>query len=233
MNGVIRTGLVGALATTALLAATGTMASVRSESDIALDTNPTSAFWQGARPVVTDQNNYGKQVPGFSMEVRSRWTDGNLYFLFTCSYQELYLKPNPVTATETNELWNWDVAEVFIGSDFKNILRYREFEVSPQGEWVDLDIDRSKSHPEDGWKWNSGFQVFARIDSSNKIWYAAMRIPWAAIDPRPPKPGAEFRMNLYLSEGPPKNHKSLTWQPTMEANFHVPQRFGLLKLESK
>src|ERR1700689_2477267 len=125
MSSVIRTGLVGALATGALLAATGSMASVRTESDIALDTNPTSSFWQGARPVVTDRNNYGKQVPGFSMEVRSRWTDGNLYFLFTSSYQELYLKPNPVTASETNELWNWDVAEVFIGSNFKNILPYR------------------------------------------------------------------------------------------------------------
>ena len=42
---------------------------------------------------------------------------------------------------ETNELWNWDVAEVFIGSDFKNIRRYREFEVSPQAEWVDLDLN--------------------------------------------------------------------------------------------
>ena len=42
---------------------------------------------------------------------------------------------------ETNELWNWDVAEVFIGSDFKNIRRYKEFEVSPQAEWVDLDIN--------------------------------------------------------------------------------------------
>ena len=42
---------------------------------------------------------------------------------------------------ETNELWNWDVAEVFIGSDFKNIRRYKEFEVSPQAEWVDLDVN--------------------------------------------------------------------------------------------
>lgn len=209
------------------------MASVRAESDVALDTNPSSSFWQDARPVLADKNNFGKPVPGFATEVRSRWTAGNLYFLFSCPYQELYLKPNPVTAKETNELWNWDVAEVFIGSDFKNIRRYREFEISPQGEWVDLDIDRSKPHPEDGWAWNSGFEVSARIDGSKKIWYAAMRIPWAAIDSHPPQAGSEFRMNLYRSQGPPANHKSITWQPTMDANFHVPERFGLLKLESK
>jgi hypothetical protein len=227
----IATGLF--LLSTALLASTGTVVSVRAEGDVALDTNPSSSFWQDARPVVADRDNFGKPVPGFATEVRSRWTGGNLYFLFICPYQELYLKPHPVTASETNELWNWDVAEVFIGSDFKNIRRYREFEISPQGEWVDLDIDRSKPHPEDGWLWNSGFQVSARIDPSSKIWYAAMRIPWAAIDSRPPQVGAEFRINLYRSQGPPGNHKWITWQPTMDASFHVPERFGLLKLESK
>jgi hypothetical protein len=45
----------------------------------------------------------------------------------------LYLKPNPVVARETNELWKWDVAEVFVGSDFQNIRRYKEFEVSAAG----------------------------------------------------------------------------------------------------
>ena len=47
--------------------------------------------------------------------------------------------------------------------------------MSPQGEWVDLDIDLAKPHHEDGWTWNSGFVVAARIDSAAKIWYGAMR----------------------------------------------------------
>jgi len=233
MNSLTRTCVIGTLAAAALFASGGTMVSAHADEDVALDTNPSSAFWQGARPVIADRNNFGKPVPGFATEIRSRWTAGNLYFLFTCPYQQLYLKPNPVTASETNELWNWDVAEVFIGADFKNILRYREFEVSPQGEWVDLDIDRASKHPEDGWIWNSGFQVAARVDSSSKIWYAALRIPWTAIDSKAPQDGAEFRMNLYRSQGPPAQHKSITWQPTMDRNFHVPERFGLLKLESK
>jgi len=33
-------------------------------------------------------------------------------------------EPNPLQ--ETNELWNWDVAEVFIGSDFTDI-KHKEF----------------------------------------------------------------------------------------------------------
>src|SRR5450755_4524730 len=119
MKVCVRTCWIGTLAASALLASGGTMLSVRAEADAALDTNPNSSFWKDARPVVAELNNYGKQVPGHATEVRSRWTAGNLYFLFICPYQELYLKPHPVTASETNELWNWDVAEVFIGADFK------------------------------------------------------------------------------------------------------------------
>ena len=212
------------------LRADDVMLSSRASQDVALDTNPDSEFWREARLVETDHENNGKQFTGGAVVVRSRWTSANLYFLFQCPYDELYLKPNPATATETNELWNWDVAEVFIGSDFENIRRYKEFEVSPQGEWVDLDIDLVKPHPEGGWTWNSGFSVAARIDAKSRIWYAAMRIPLSAIDSRPPSEGNEFRINLYVSEGPASNHRSMAWRPTMKPNFHVPERFGVLRL---
>ena len=49
-------------------------------------------------------------------EVRSRWTLTHLYLLFTCPYDKLNVKPEPVTLAETNKLWEWDVAEVFVGS---------------------------------------------------------------------------------------------------------------------
>jgi hypothetical protein len=89
-------------------------------------------------------------------------------------YETLNLKPQPSTSTETFRLGDWDVAEVFIGSDFPNIRRYKEFEISPQGEWVDLDIDLAKPHHKDGWTWNSGFAVTARTDPAAKTWYGAM-----------------------------------------------------------
>jgi hypothetical protein len=121
-------------------------------------------------------------------------------------------------------------SEVFLGSDFQDIRRYKEFEVSPQGEWIDLDIDLHKPHHEEGWVWNSGFQVAARIDRAEKIWYAAMRIPFAAIAPVPPRSGMEFRMNLFRGEGPPSKWQSIAWQPPLTGTFHTPERFGLLRL---
>jgi hypothetical protein len=207
--------------------------SVRAEKDAMLTLDPSSVFWRESRVVHVEQDLTGKVVQQFRAEVRTRWTKDNLYFLFTCPYEELYLKPDPKTKEETNKLWNWDVAEVFIGSDFDNIQRYKEFEVSPQGEWVDLDINLSEPHHEDGWTWNSGFESSARIDRGKHVWYAAMRIPFSAIDTRPPIAGNTLRINLFVSQGPPKNHHEITWQAPMKETFHVPERFGLIRLVTK
>jgi hypothetical protein len=223
--------MVGAMCAKA--ADTEVFTSVRASHDVALETNPQSAFWEGSEPIYIVNDNWGKPVPGYKTEVFSRWTKDNLYLLYVCPYEKLHLKPNPSTTTETNKLWNWDVAEIFIGSDFQNIRRYKEFEISPQGEWVDLDINLDAPHHEDGWKWNSGIQVKARIDHEKKIWYGAMRIPLQSIDPQPADAGMMFRVNLFRMQGPPGDQKSLTWQPTMKATFHVPEHFGRMVLADK
>jgi len=206
--------------------------SVQATQDVPLDLDPATQFWREAHPVYMDKDNLGNIVPQHRTEVRTRWTKNNLYFLFVCPYEQLHLKPFPTTQKETNELWNWDVAEVFIGSDFADIQRYKEFEVSPQGEWIDLDIDLHKPHHEEGWTWNSGFEVSARIDQASHIWYGAMRIPFGAIDTRPAVPGNTLRINLFRSQGPPP-HQAISWQATMSNTFHVPERFGLIRLVEK
>ena len=109
---------------------------------------PIKEFWRGIPGITMANDRNGQPVAGYATEIRSRWTPNNLYLLFICPYETLNLKPDPETLVETNRLWNWDVAEAFLGTDFKNIMRYREFEVSPHGEWVDLAIDRS--NPETG-----------------------------------------------------------------------------------
>lgn len=199
------------------------------ESDPRLDTNPSSSFWRGSEAVYMETDAHGKPEPKYRTEIRTRWTKQNLYILFICPYEELYLKSNPNTSAETNELWNWDVAEAFIGADFKNTRRYKEFELSPQGEWVDLDIDLDR-HDDNGWKWNSGLEVSARIDEAAHIWYGAMRIPYAAIDCRPAAAGNMLRINLFRCQGLPSARRYIAWRAPMSDSFHIPERFGLLKL---
>jgi hypothetical protein len=199
-------------------------------SDFHLTANPRAGQWKNEPAIFAENGPRGEPVLGHGTEIRSRWTLHNIYFLFICPYQELNLKPNPSRSAETNNLWNWDVAEVFVGSDFNRITRYKEFEVSPQSEWVDLDIDRVKPLPEGGWLWNSGFRVKARIDAHQKIWYGEMRIPLHSIDSRPPAPGLRMRINFYRCQGREPGRRFIAWQPTGKPDFHVPESFGVLKL---
>ena len=148
-----------------------------------------------------------------------------------CPYQELNLKPNPTTTAETPRLWNWDVAEAFIGSEFNHIAHYRELQVSPQSEWVDLDIDRDRPQTRRGMNWNSGYEVRGRIDTERKIWYGEMRIPMKAFEAFTPRPGAELRVGLYRISGQDPKKIHTAWRPTAQKTFHVPEAFGLLKLE--
>lgn len=207
--------------------------SVQAKRDVALDANPESPFWREVRPVMMQVDIKGNPVGALKTEVRSRWTKHSLYFLFVCPYQQLYLKPNPDATKETYELWNWNVAEVFLGSDFKDIKRYKEFEISPQNEWIDLDVDLHKPHHEEGWVWNSGFEHTARIDEAKHVWYAALKIPFKALDSVAPSGGRTYRVNLFRTEGGPKDGKEIVWQAPMSETFHVPEKFGLLKLVAK
>jgi hypothetical protein len=199
------------------------------DSDLTAD--PDAPVWHGTPGVRMAQDYLGQPIPGEPSEVRTRWTNGNLYLLYISPFDELNLKPNPQTSADTDKLWDWDVVEAFIGSDFAHTGHYKEFEVSPRGEWVDLDIDRDHPKEEIGEAWNSGFQVKARIDRSRKIWYAEMRIPFASLGVPNPKSGQELRLGLYRCAGRPPARTYYAWSPTGKRTFHAPEAFGLLRLK--
>ncbi len=208
----------------------GLVGSYRAKADFELTASPASVAWKNVKGVFAERGPQGEAVPGHRTEIRSRWTKKNLYLLFICPYEQLFLKEHPSTTTETNLLWEWDVAEVFVGADFNHIRHYREYQVSPQGEWVDLDIDLDGPEPDKRWLWNSGMQVKARLDKEKKIWYGEMKIPIASIDSRPAAPGNEMRINFYRIQGPPPHRKFIAWQPTHSASYHMPEAFGKLRL---
>ena len=201
-----------------------------SSSNFALTADPQAPQWKEIAGIVADRNSLGQGVAGHATQVRSRWTRDYLYFLFICPYEELNLKPDPSITLETNLLWNWDVAEVFIGTDFENIAHYTEFQVSPQGEFVDLDIRRKPTPAVHDWKWNSGFEVKARLDRQSRIWFGEMKIPMAKIDARTPVAGNLMRINFYRLQGPPPNRSGIAWRPTNTNSYHAPEAFGRLEL---
>lgn len=205
------------------------MVSYSAKSDFPLKADPSSAPWKDIKGVVTETGRFGEPVPNGRTEIRSVWTKKNLYFLFISNFETQYLKPNPSRTEETWGIWDYDVVEVFIGHDLKNINLYKEFEVTPQSEWVDLDVDKAKKGQFVDWKWNSHFKLENKVDQSKKIWYSVMAIPWESIAAQPAAAGQQFRLNLYRIEGQ-GNRKYIAWRPIQNNSYHTPEKFGLLQL---
>jgi len=202
--------------------------SSRADQDIPPDTDVESEFWRDAPSIYLTSDCYGKYVPGHKSEVRSRWNPENLYFLFICPYEQLHLKPDPSFEAKTWGLWNWDVAEVFVGLIGDPIHHYKEFEMSPLGEWLDLSVDLHRPDKIADHSWQSGFKVAARIDSAANIWYGCMRIPYTALEQGPARSGNVLRVNFFRSQGPLP--LELAWQAPQQESFHAPKRFGHLRL---
>ncbi len=203
-----------------------------SSSDVKLTADPDSTFWKPCPSIEITQSILGETKTNLHATVKSRWTVDNLYFLCACHYDNLNLKPNPDTTNETFRLWFFDCFEAYVGSDFEHTNRYRELQMSPQGEFLDLDIDSTKPRPGFNGEqaWNSGMEVKARIDETKKIWYGEMRIPISSVDARSPKPGNELLVNFYRQDGKGRGRDFLAWQPTGAWNPHHPEKFGRVKL---
>lgn len=197
------------------------------------DLDPLSDFWRTASSVFLNRNPFGFPATGHETEVRFSWTESTLCLLFDCKYDALHLRTEePVLAGPTQELWEHDVAEIFIApdmaSDGASPRRYAEFEVSPRGEWLALQIETLLDGEPQAVPIQSGFHCDARIQQEESHWIALMQIPFSAIMDAQPAAGMRFRMNLYRSQGPVP--VEVAWRPTFHQSFHVPSSFGDLFL---
>src|SRR5262249_2506109 len=102
---------------------------------------------------------------------------------------------------------------------------YKEFEVAPNGMWIDLDII-----PGGRGNLKSGLTRSVQIDEKSRIWTAELAIPMKSLTSKF-HPKASWRVNFYRVEGKAEPRKYLAWQPTMapQPNFHVPEKFGTLQ----
>jgi len=200
--------------------------------DPELSTDPSAPAWRKAG-VTSITKDCSRQIdyPALRTEVRSFWTATHLYLLFSCPYSELNLFLPAMGGGPRNKLWDRDVVEMFLGDDWTRIRHYREFEIAPTGDWIDLAIDLD--HQSYDQSWRSGWTTAARIDRTAHVWYAAARIPLSAVSSAPVKPGTKWRANLYRIEGlgPDEGRRFMCWQPTCVVHRdpnHVPENFGTL-----
>lgn len=203
--------------------------SVRADRDFDPTARPDATHWSGLPHVTLARTYSGDLLPGSPTVVRSQWTDEALYLRYDCPYDTLTLSPAATLTQKTPYLWNWDVAEAFIGSETGRVRVYKEFQVSPRGEWVDLAIDLDEGDLDRALAWRSNMTAGAHIDATSCVWHAEMRIPFTSIEMKGPKRGRSLRLGLFRLSGHEPRILHL-WRPTGRPNFHVPEAFGRLLL---
>jgi hypothetical protein len=198
----------------------------------ALTLDPDAVVWKNAASQMMDKDcTHEVEYKNLNTQIRAFWTDKNLYLLFQCPYTVLNLFMPPNNAGPHVGLWDRDVVEMFLGYDWQHIRHYREFEIAPTGDWIDLAIDLDKQSYDHSWR--SGWHAIARIDETHKLWYAAAQIPLSSVSPEPVRNGTKWRGNLYRIDGlgaDPQRH-FLCWQPTCVTkrnSNHVPEHFGTI-----
>ena len=149
-------------------------------------------------------------------------------YRFDCRYRELHLFADAEPNGRRDRLWDRDVAEAFLQDDPTRTRYYKEFEVSPNGFWIDLDISPG------GLKdLISGLQRSVWLDKSTHTWTAELAIPMESLTAHF-DPAAVWRVNFYRVEGVKEPRSYFAWQPTNtpQPNFHVPSAFGRMRFSS-
>jgi alpha-galactosidase len=191
---------------------------------------PPSKAWENAKPIHFDADWQGKNPdPHRQTEVRLLWTPKFLFLKFVAHYRLITVFEDADSNGRRDKLWDRDVAEVFLQPDPAEPRRYKEFEVSPNGFWIDLEINHGGLQ-----HLKSGLRRRVDMNQRKKTWTAELAIPIKSLTQHL-DPTSVWRVNFFRVEGPSEPRFYSSWRPanTSEPNFHVPEHFGFLKFEPR
>ncbi len=186
---------------------------------------PGADSWNKANAISFDHDWRGENpTPALATEVRLLWTPETLFLRFLSKYQSLNVYSDARSDGWRDQLWDRDVTETFLQPDYSDPMKYKEFEVGPNGFWIDLDISHGAKE-----ELRSGLKRRVVVDEKSKTWIAELAIPMKSLtstfDPK-----HDWRANFYRVEGSAEPRFYSAWSPTrtQKPNFHVPSRFGTL-----
>ncbi|HKV62805.1 MAG TPA: carbohydrate-binding family 9-like protein [Candidatus Acidoferrum sp.] len=207
------------------MAAEKTALAIRMTAPLDAEGFPSLSSWEAASPIRFDSDWQGKNADRErNTEVRSLWTPESLYVRFRARYRVITVFPDAEASGRRDQLWDRDVVEVFLQPDPSQLRRYLEFEVSPNGFWIDLDIASREKRD-----LKSGLRRRVVLNKAGKTWVAELALPMKCLVEQF-DPEAKWRVNFYRVEGAEEPRFYSAWQPTRtpEPNFHVPEAFGEL-----
>lgn len=187
---------------------------------------PESAPWNSVAPA-----NFADAVtgnpPAQSTEIRAAWSKDEWRLLFVASDTDPW-----ATMTQRDApLYEEETVEVFF-DPFGDLQTYFEIEVNPLGTVLDLFFRKSRSGYKGDIAWDcGGFRAVTKVDDGR--WITEMAIPFASVADAPPNPGTQWRANFCRIDRPVGGgrlpRELSAWSPPMRANFHTPERFGVIQ----
>lgn len=200
--------------------------------------------WRGVPLLPPLSLSNGKGRPAQATEVRLAWTEERLHVLFECEDRD----PWGTLTRRDDPLYLEEVVEVFLAPGAVTPTCYCEFELSPLGTLFDARISNPFSRRVDmttdiawdcpGLAWAVGVRRERRGGRAEQDWWAALAIPWASVGSAEAEgaPPRVWRANFYRIDRPRRPRDTAAefsaWSPTLAepADFHLPARFGILKL---
>lgn len=186
-----------------------------------------SKVWNKAKEVSVKTYWSGENAPkDRQFKAKILWSDAAVYVRFEANQNEsLIVSEKPNLTTKTKGLWDRDVCEIFLAPNKDKFRKYFEFEIAPNGEWIDLGIYQKPDERITDWDYASGMKSAVRIEK-NKI-VMAIKVGWNAFG-KTPKAGEIWLGNLFRCVGKDPTRGYLAWSPTEteEPSFHVPEKFG-------
>jgi alpha-galactosidase len=184
-------------------------------------------FWRKGQEVLIESYWSGKKAAsGRHAKAKLLWSDSAFYVRFEANQTEpLVVSKAPNLKSKTKGLWDRDVCEIFVAPNSKEPNKYFEFEIAPNGEWIDLEIHRMSDERKTDLDYQSGMESAAKIEIGKVL--MAMKIKWKAFG-KTPKVKDIWKGNLFRCVGSGETRGYLAWSPTKTEmpNFHIPEAFG-------
>lgn len=156
--------------------------------------------WEKAKEVTIDKYWPGETAPiGRHFKAKLLWSNAALYVRFEANQTEpLIVSDAPNLKTKTKGLWDRDVCEIFLAPNKNEPRRYFEFEIAPNGEWIDLGIHQKPDERITDWDYVSGMQSAARIEKDRVV--MAFKVEWKAFG-KTPNAGDVWLGNIFVASG--------------------------------
>jgi hypothetical protein len=214
-------------------------------NNIKIDGNVEKNVWRKVRPIELVSSVTGKRTK-VKTEVRFCHSDEFLYIAYNVFDKCIFA----TFKNHDDPLFEEEAVEVFMGPGKNWPRRYFEFQFNCLGTSFDARVKNPT-----GSRHNKGFEVdrkwncvglltaakvyqLRRAYKSTKLksgrWTVEVGIPWKSILPKEKNicQIPFWRINFFRIDGYPKQTHFLSYSPTYKSppDFHVPQKFALLKL---